>query len=94
MIAYKLESSKIAGLITYIGEYNIVTLALQNYIIGFIKIAGSIVLGINLLTTSYYSINMLITLITIILSIGVAFLINRYIPFIIGKGNISRNKNH
>lgn len=94
MIAYKLESSKIAGLITYIGEYNIVTLALQNYIIGFIKIAGSIVLGINLLTTSYYSINILITLITIILSIGVAFLINRYIPFIIGKGNISRNKNH
>lgn len=84
-IASKVATSKMPRLIRYIGDNNIITLALQNYIIGFIKIAGVTTLGINLLTTDHYTINILIALATISISMGVSFLINRYAPFIIGK---------
>jgi hypothetical protein len=60
-------------------------LALQNYIIGFIKIVGVTLLATNVLTTDYYILNILIALVTIALSMGIAYLIQRYAPFIIGK---------
>lgn len=86
-IAGKLQTAEIPRLIRYIGDNNIITLALQNYIIGFIKIIGISSIGINLLTTQHYTINVLIALATISISMGISFLINRYAPFIIGKSD-------
>lgn len=84
-LASKLGTRELPQLIRYIGDNNIITLALQNYIIGFIKIIGIATLGFNLLTTNHYTINVLIAFATISISMGVSFLINRYAPFIIGK---------
>lgn len=78
------------NLIKYIGENNIITLALQNYIIGFIKIIGIMIFTTNLLTTNYYSINIVITIITIFISMLISIFINKYTPFVIGK--INQNK--
>lgn len=77
--------SKNSQVIKYVGDNNIVTLALQNYIIGFIKILGMAVFSINLLSTDYYAINVLIALLTIAISIVCALCINKYVPFIVGK---------
>ncbi len=77
--------SKNSQIIKYIGDNNIVTLALQNYIIGFIKIVGIYILSINLLTTDYYVVNVFIALFTITISIACALFINKYMPFIVGK---------
>jgi fucose 4-O-acetylase-like acetyltransferase len=84
-VANWLEESNMPRWIRYVGENNIITLALQNYIIGFIKIVGIATLGVNLLTTNHYTLNVLIALATISISMGVSFFINRYAPFIIGK---------
>ena len=84
-LASKFGTRELQQLIRYIGDNNIITLALQNYIIGFIKIIGIATLGFNLLTTNHYTINVLIAFATISISMGVSFLINRYAPFIIGK---------
>lgn len=84
-LASKFGTRELPQLIRYIGDNNIITLALQNYIIGFIKIIGIATLGFNLLTTNHYTINVLIALATISISMGISFLINRYAPFIIGK---------
>jgi hypothetical protein len=84
-VANWLEASNMPRWIRYVGENNIITLALQNYIIGFIKIVGIATLGVNLLTTNHYTLNVLIALATISISMGVSFFINRYAPFIIGK---------
>lgn len=84
-LASKFGTRELPQLIRYIGDNNIITLALQNYIIGFIKIIGIATLGFNLLTTNHYTINVLIAFATISISMGISFLINRYAPFIIGK---------
>lgn len=76
-----------SNFIKYIGENNIITLALQNYIIGFIKILGLFIFTTNLLTTNFYSINIIITLITIVISVLISIFINKYTPFVIGKTN-------
>ena len=62
--------------ITYIGDNNIITLALQNYIIGFIKILATSLFAINILTTNHYSINIAITIATIVCSMFVALFVN------------------
>ena len=75
----------IRNTITYIGDNNIITLALQNYIIGLIKILATSLFAINILTTNHYIINIAITLATIMCSMLIAFFVNRFTPFIIGK---------
>jgi fucose 4-O-acetylase-like acetyltransferase len=84
-LASVMHTPRVQKIIPYIGDNNIITLALQNYIIGFIKIVGVTLLATNVLTTDYYILNILIALVTIALSMGIAYLIQRYAPFIIGK---------
>lgn len=84
-LASKIKIPYIPNIIKYIGENNIITLALQNYIIGFVKILGIACFATNLLTTNYYTINIIIALTTILISMLVAIVINKYAPFIIGK---------
>ena len=84
-VAAKTATFSPYAVIRFVGDNNIVTLALQNYIIGFIKIVGVATLGINVLTTEHYIINVLIAFATIVIAMGFAFLINRYTPFLIGK---------
>jgi fucose 4-O-acetylase-like acetyltransferase len=74
-------------IIKYIGDNNIITLALQNYIIGVIKIISLLLFSTNLLGGNYYIINILTTIITIAISMLFALIINKYTPFIIGKKN-------
>ena len=76
--------------ITYIGDNNIITLALQNYIIGFIKILATSLFAINILTTNHYSINIAITIATIVCSMFVALFVNKFTPFVIGKRAIKK----
>jgi fucose 4-O-acetylase-like acetyltransferase len=84
-LASKVKISYISNIIKYIGENNIITLALQNYIIGFVKIFGIACFSTNLLTTNHYTINIIIAITTILVSMSVAIAINKYAPFIIGK---------
>lgn len=84
-LASILNSSTMSNMITYVGNNNIITLALQNYIIGFFKILGVWIFATNLLTSDYYIMNIVVAFVTIILSMGIAFLINKYASFIIGK---------
>ena len=81
-------ATPIKNTIKYVGDNNIITLALQNYIIGFIKILAANLFAINILNTCYYSINVIITLVTIICSMFCAYLINKFTPFVIGKQTI------
>lgn len=89
-IASKFNITPISNGIKYIGDNNIITLAVQNYIIGFIKILGVKLLAINLLTTNYYILNIVIALTTIVISMSIAFFINQYVPFLIGKTHNGR----
>jgi fucose 4-O-acetylase-like acetyltransferase len=73
--------------IKYVGDNNIITLALQNYIIGFSKIIGIMFFSVNILTTNYYSVNVLLSLFTISIAMICAVFINKYAPFIVGKQN-------
>lgn len=91
-LASNIKTSYISNIIKYIGENNIITLALQNYIIGFIKILGIAFLATNLLTTDYYIINIIIAFTTILVSMSVAIVINKFTPFIIGKRSKERIK--
>ena len=84
-------STGIRNVIRYVGDNNIITLALQNYIIGFIKILATSLLAINILTTDRYIINVAITLITITCSMFIAFFINKFTPFVIGKRKLKKN---
>ena len=76
-----------SNIIKYIGDNNIITLALQNYIIGFSKIIGVAFFSINILTTDYYSVNVLLSLFTITIAMICAIFINKYTPFVVGKQN-------
>jgi hypothetical protein len=84
-------STGIRNVIRYVGDNNIITLALQNYIIGFIKILATSLLAINILTTDLYIINVAITLVTITCSMFIAFFINKFTPFVIGKRKLKKN---
>jgi len=85
----KFISQKIGAInmIKYIGDNNIITLALQNYIIGGIKIISIIIFSTNILATNFYFMNIIVTIITIMVSMLFAIVINKYTPFIIGKKN-------
>ena len=78
---------KESNVIKYVGDNNIITLALQNYIIGFSKIVGIMFFSVNILTTDYYSVNVLLSLFTISIAMICAIFINKYTPFIVGKQN-------
>lgn len=83
-IAHKIKP---INTIKYIGDNNIITLALQNYIIGFIKIISILLFSINILDSGYYIANIIVTIITIAISMIFAIIINKYAPFIVGKKN-------
>ena len=85
----KFISQKIGSIniIKYIGDNNIITLALQNYIIGCVKIISILLFSANMLASNYYFINIVVAIITIMISMIFAIVINRYAPFIIGKKN-------
>ncbi len=76
-----------SDIIKYVGDNNIITLAIQNYVIGFSKIIGITFFSINILTTDYYSINVILSLFTIAIAMICAIFINKYTPFIVGKQN-------
>jgi hypothetical protein len=85
----KFISQKIGSIniIKYIGDNNIITLALQNYIIGCVKIISILLFSANMLASNYYFINIVVAIITIMISMIFAIVINKYAPFIIGKKN-------
>lgn len=89
-------SSAINATAAYIGRNTIVILAVQNYIIGFIKIlfASSIIQieSAEDYTMVKFALNIAITLTTIITSIPIIYLINKYTPWFIGRGAFWKRK--
>ena len=89
-------SSAINATAAYIGRNTIVILAVQNYIIGFIKIlfASSIIRieSAEDYTMAKFALNIAITLTTIITSIPIIYLINKYTPWFIGRGAFWKRK--
>ncbi len=84
---YVAEKIGAINAVKYVGDNNIITLALQNYIIGAIKIVSVLLFSTNLLMGNCYIINVVVAIITIMISMIFAVVINRYAPFIIGKKN-------
>lgn len=74
------------NIIEMIAKNGIIILALQNYVIGIIKILSNKILGYNILYVELYY-NVVVTIIVLLLLYYPIIFINKYIPFIIGKGN-------
>ena len=73
---------------SFIGKNTIIILALQNYIIGVFKIILSHI-GYN---NGNYGMNILLTLLTVVVCIIPIQIINKYIPFSIGRGTFFEKK--
>ncbi|MEG1838856.1 MAG: acyltransferase family protein [Bacteroidaceae bacterium] len=78
-------------IIQYIGKNTIIILALQNYVIGVIKII-CYKFGGNNFFEGKYLLNILISLFVIAIIYIPIIIINRYFPFIIGRGKYFQYK--
>lgn len=76
----------IDGIAEFIGRNTIIILALQNYIIGFIILIAQKTATVHLIESSSLA-NIIITMAVLALSILPIQWINRYIPFIVGRGS-------
>lgn len=75
------------SIIEIVAKNGIIILALQNYIIGIIKILSNKIMGYNILSVELYY-NVIVTIIVLLLLYYPIILINKYMPFIIGKGRL------
>lgn len=100
VINYRKNISKFSSMINvsaaYIGKNTIIILAVQNYIIGMINILGAnMILSIEATdeyTITKFLLNITTTIITIVSSIPGIYLINKYIPWFIGRGTFFKHK--
>ena len=77
--------------VKYITANAIVVLALENYVIGTLKILFFDIIGVNETSfTGMYCINIAFSFIVLALITIPIYIINRYFPFIIGKDNLRR----
>lgn len=72
-------------LAAFIGRNTIIILALQNYIIGFILLLAEKYYEWPLLPSAFVT-NVCVTMAVLLISIVPILIINRYLPFIIGRG--------
>jgi len=100
VINYRKNSSKFSSIVNaiaaYIGKNTIIILAVQNYIIGMINILGANTIT-QIESTEEYTItkfllNITATTVTIASSIPGIYLINKYIPWFIGRGAFFKHK--